>query len=266
MPQMPYRPPTPARGTGFQNPLTPPRDPASVGDVGLPTVAPPRIFQQPGRQLPPRGIPFEALVPPPDREQLNFPSGFEAGETTPGTMSYGGPPMNTEAALAGLRSQQESQDPRQALLRLASQQRMDPNSTMGTRAYDDRLTQDVMSSFAPDQERRGIVEGALQAQHPAIQGLAEQEAQRAAYPQIEEATGRTQAAMLAAKAAQQGEFFKAGAEQQKTAQEVIQTILAERGKAQERQRGFPGRQFADQNAQEQQLLDSLLAHYMNQGR
>ena len=233
---------------------------------------------------PPKAI-NAGYQPQPLPANINLPEPLRAGETivpagipgqpnVRGTASFNGQSLNTEALLAGLKNANSISNaanyghgiPLEEMYQRAALPEFDYNARgemIGGRApgassywrqqIQDRLRTDQMNQ---DAQRKNVIdtEAALQGLHPAIQGAAEQEAQRRSYPAIYAAQGQVGAAQAAGEAG----LAQQQAQNVATLRKSYNDLLAATESA--RARGF-GMELSDEDQaflrQLQQIMDGL---------
>ena len=173
-------------------------------------------------ESPPNPFVSEPYIPDVNNQEGGLPPLFRAGafgegevpsisgitgSIMKGRASYGGPRLNTEGALAGLKG--ASQDQlipgryslgEEELSRLAA--RAPGTVAPGSNEYFAAQLRDELgrqaSFLGPQQKNQEAIETGIAGLHPALQAGAEREAQRRAYPQVASAQAQADAARVAA--------------------------------------------------------------------
>jgi hypothetical protein len=201
-------------------------------------------------------------------EQPSMPSGFDPTAQTPFSMGYGGPRLNTEGALAGLRN--GSQHPLLALIGQAHENRQaDMQGGQAGQAASQQRLQSALGfvdqQLAPQRERQASIETALAQQHPAILGLEQFRAEQKALPQQYEAQGRILAEREQARGIMGGAAQNAQGRQRAAVIAGLAPLLAQLGLSQERQQQSAVDdldEFAQPNQQAVQALQQIIAEYL----
>lgn len=135
------------------------------------------------------------------------------GDKVSGHMSYGGPQLNTEGALAGLkRAAGQFETPMISTEELQKQAARDPRTVApganqwATGELESRQGSEAFANLL-GRKQQETASNAITAQHPAVKAGAEQAARRAAYP----AQASAGATALAAKLGLQGDTVRADA-------------------------------------------------------
>lgn len=232
--------------------------PQSFGQPALPS-RPPNPFQ--GRPLQAPGVPSPAEVAPlMQPPQTMYPSGFDPNAESPGKMSYSGPQLNTPQALAGLQAAQPFQHPLLQLAGMSQQAGPGENPVWGA-----QREHYLQGQLQPMREQQAPVNAALQAQHPAILGLGQLQAQQKALPQQYEAMGRTNQARYEAQGRLGAANSMAQGRQQQAVMGLLAPLLKQLGDAQQRSREFSGSgydQFEEGNVMDEQMLKGLLGQLL----
>lgn len=162
-------------------------------------------------KAPLNGLPVGAqpqLPVPTSPEQHQMPSGYvqepaayDHETQTPGYAHYDGPKLNTEAALAGLKSHEDPPAPYISTEELYKHAFGDPHSMAagapqmaGDELKDRTTAEDFNTAMARKQQE--TVQGAMTGMHPAVQEGKEADAIRAAYPAQAQGQGAMQAAQI----------------------------------------------------------------------
>src|SRR3990167_3263286 len=161
-------------------------------DVDTPPLPPaPQRFQS--DVMPPRPVPEDADEMIRNRS-VPVQGGFDPESSVPGEATYGGPRLNTEAALAGLRNAPVNPE----IARIQNAFNIRSTGRPQDLAYSGGIHGDVEQSFAPQRAMLGDVEKSMMAQHPAVRALQEQEARRKAMGQSAYAEGLAEQAEIGA--------------------------------------------------------------------
>jgi hypothetical protein len=239
--QMPQLPGMPERGQAPAAGTPPPFMTASRMDMtGLnPTLpnlpAPPKFPMPPAPTeqtelpgiwpIPPKqNANFGPTLPTPTPDELGgspngygeFPYAYDPAETVPGRMTYNGPQLNTQGALAGLQRLQSSQDP--ILQRIANAYDIRKGGDTRSNILGASIMNDVDQSLAPQRLRTEKTWNSIYEHHPAYQEAEEAEAVRRTYPSVATAKGNELAATIgaqgrlgAAELTRDGNYARAGA-------------------------------------------------------